>query len=61
LTDNVRRLAELVEICRENANRGGERFNIFAILGLQRDENRTHSRYLAELRGYQAPSWNREQ
>lgn len=49
LTDNFRRLAELVETCRENANRGGERFNIFAILGLQRDENRTHSRYLAEL------------
>lgn len=48
-TDRFRRLAELVETCRENANRHGERFNIFAILGLQRDENRTHSRYLAEL------------
>ncbi|KKM24724.1 hypothetical protein LCGC14_1602240 [marine sediment metagenome] len=49
LTDSFRCLAELVEACRENANRGGERFNIFAILGLQRDENRTHSRYLVEL------------
>ena len=48
-TDRFRRVAELVETCRENANRHGERFNIFAILGLQRDENRTHSRYLAEL------------
>ncbi len=48
-TDRFRRLAELVETCRENANRHGERFNIFAILGLQRDENRTHSRYLSEL------------
>lgn len=49
LTDGFQRLTELVETCKENANRGGERFNIFAILGLQRDENRTHSRYLAEL------------
>ncbi len=48
-TDRFRLLAELVETCRENANIHGERFNIFAILGLQRDENRTHSRYLAEL------------
>nr|WP_295712136.1 PD-(D/E)XK nuclease family protein [uncultured Halomonas sp.] len=49
LTDSFRGLADLVEACKENANRGGEHFNIFAILGIQRDENRTHSRYLAEL------------
>ncbi|EBA00668.1 PD-(D/E)XK nuclease family protein [Marinobacter sp. ELB17] len=49
LTPGFHRLAELVDTCMENANRHGERFNIFSILGLQRDETRTHSRYLAEL------------
>lgn len=49
LTNSFRGLIELVKTCREHANRDGERFNIFAILGLQRDESRTHSRYLAEL------------
>jgi len=48
-TDRFRRLTDLVETCKENANRHGERFNIFSILGVQHDENRTHSRYLAEL------------
>ncbi|AOY87703.1 hypothetical protein BKP64_05690 [Marinobacter salinus] len=48
-TDRFRRLADLVETSKESANRHGERFNIFSILGVQRDENRTHSRYLAEL------------
>ena len=49
LTDRFRRLADLVETSKESANRHGERFNIFSILGVQRDENQTHSRYLAEL------------
>lgn len=49
LTDRFRRLTDLVETSKESANRHGERFNIFSILGVQRDENRTHSRYLAEL------------
>lgn len=44
-----RRLAERVDTSKEGANRHGERFNIFSILGVQRDETRTHSRYLAEL------------
>lgn len=48
-TDRFRHLANLVETSKESANRHGERFNIFSILGVQRDENRTHSRYLAEL------------
>lgn len=48
-TGRFRHLAELVETCKENANRHGERFNIISILGLQRDETRTHSRFLAEL------------
>lgn len=48
-TDRFRRLNDLVETSKESANRHGERFNIFSILGVQRDENRTHSRYLAEL------------
>ena len=48
-THRFNRLAELVGTCMENANRHGERFNIFSILGLQRDETRTHSRYLTEL------------
>ena len=47
--DRFDRLADLVENATENANRHGERFNIFSILGVQRDENRTHSRYLSEL------------
>jgi hypothetical protein len=49
LTDRFRRLVDLVETSKESSNRHGERFNIFSILGVQRDENRTHSRYLAEL------------
>lgn len=43
------RLSRRVETSREQANRQGERFNIFSILGMQRDETRTHSRFLAEL------------
>ena len=43
------RLSIHVETSREQANRQGERFNIFSILGMQRDETRTHSRFLAEL------------
>ncbi|MBV0931732.1 PDDEXK-like family protein [Marinobacterium weihaiense] len=43
------RLSGRVEQCRTEANRQGEQFNIFAILGVQRDEARTHSRFLAEL------------
>lgn len=43
------RLADLVDECKTNANRHGERFNLFSILGVQRDEARTHSRFLAEL------------
>jgi hypothetical protein len=27
----------------------GEKFNVFSILGLERNENRTHSAFLAEL------------
>lgn len=42
-------LNELVDRCKETANRHGERFNIFSILGVQREEARTHSRFLAEL------------
>jgi len=49
LTDRFRSLTDLVESSKESANQHGERFNIFSILGVQRDENRTHSRYLAEL------------
>lgn len=48
-TERFCRLSDLVEISKESANLHGERFNIFSILGVQRDENRTHSRYLAEL------------
>lgn len=49
VTDRLRPLADLVETSKNSANRYGERFNIFSILGVQREENRTHSRYLAEL------------
>lgn len=49
LTARFRRLADVVESCKENANRHGERFNIFSILRVEHEENRTHSRYLAEL------------
>ena len=48
-THSFHRLAEIVDDSKESANRLGERFNIFSILGVHRDENRTHSRYLAEL------------
>ncbi len=48
-TIRFHRLNALVETCKENANRHGERFNIFSILSMQRDETRTHSRFLAEL------------
>lgn len=48
-TQRFHALTEIVETSKENANRHGERFNIFSILGVQRDETRTHSRYLAEL------------
>lgn len=48
-TDRFRRLTELLETCKENANCRGERFNLFSILGVQRNETRSHSRYLAEL------------
>lgn len=48
-TCDLRRLAALVDECKTNANRHGERFNLFSILGVQRDEARTHSRFLAEL------------
>lgn len=48
-TYGLRRLANLVDDCKVNANRRGERFNLFSILGVQRDEARTHSRFLAEL------------
>ncbi|WP_051246096.1 PD-(D/E)XK nuclease family protein [Thioalkalivibrio sp. ALE19] len=42
-------LVEAVSQAREKANRHGERFNIFTILGVQRNEEQTHSRFLHEL------------
>lgn len=48
-TYGLRHLTNLVDDCKANANRQGERFNLFSILGVQRDEARTHSRFLSEL------------
>lgn len=42
-------LLELVSDAREKANRHGERFNIFSILRVHRNEAETHSRFLHEL------------
>ncbi|WP_304525719.1 PD-(D/E)XK nuclease family protein [Halomonas sp. I5-271120] len=42
-------LMEMVGQARERANQRGERFNIFSILKVHRDEAETHSRFLHEL------------
>ncbi|MEQ4538996.1 MAG: PD-(D/E)XK nuclease family protein [Billgrantia sp.] len=42
-------LMEVVSNAREKANRHGERFNIFSILRVHRNEAETHSRFLHEL------------
>ncbi|WP_111413470.1 PD-(D/E)XK nuclease family protein [Billgrantia lactosivorans] len=42
-------LMEVVSNAREKANRHGERFNIFSILRVHRNEADTHSRFLHEL------------
>lgn len=42
-------LMEVVSDAREKANRHGERFNIFSILRVHRNEAETHSRFLHEL------------
>ena len=46
MTDN---LMEVVSQAREKANKHGERFNIFSILRVHRNEAETHSRFLHEL------------
>ena len=43
------RLKDLVDQCEKMANQHGERFNIFSLLGVGRDETSTHSNFLAEL------------
>ena len=42
-------LQDIVREAREKANQHGERFNIFSILRMQRNEGETHSRFLHEL------------
>ncbi|MCG5549274.1 PD-(D/E)XK nuclease family protein [Halorhodospira halochloris] len=42
-------LVEVVRQAREKANQHGDRFNIFSILRMQRNEVETHSRFLYEL------------
>ncbi|MDT8880912.1 PD-(D/E)XK nuclease family protein [Halomonas saccharevitans] len=42
-------LMDVVGQARERANQKGERFNIFSILKVHRDEAETHSRFLHEL------------
>lgn len=42
-------LLSTVDRAREKANQHGERFNIFSILRMNRDESKTHSRFLYEL------------
>lgn len=43
------RLKDRVDQCEKLANQHGERFNIFSLLGVDRDETSTHSNFLAEL------------
>lgn len=47
--DEVRLILKKTEVEKKEADRRGENFNIFNVLGLTSDETRTHSAFIAEL------------
>lgn len=49
LLDEVRLILKKAEVKKKEADRRGESFNIFNVLGLTSDETRTHSAFIAEL------------
>lgn len=49
LLDEVRLIRRKADVERREADRRGENFNIFNILGVTSDETRTHSAFIAEL------------
>ena len=49
LLDEVRLILKKAEVEKKEADRCGENFNIFNVLGLTSDETRTHSAFIAEL------------
>lgn len=49
LLDEVRLILKKAEVEKKEADRRGENFNIFNVLGLTSDETRTHSAFIAEL------------
>lgn len=49
LLDEVRLILKKTEVEKKEADRRGENFNIFNVLGLTSDETRTHSAFIAEL------------
>lgn len=49
LLDEVRLIRKKAEVEKEEADRRGENFNIFNVLGVTSDETRTHSAFIAEL------------
>ncbi|HJC17111.1 MAG TPA: PD-(D/E)XK nuclease family protein [Candidatus Alistipes stercorigallinarum] len=49
LLDEVRLIREKAEVEKKEADRRGENFNIFNVLGVTSDETRTHSAFIAEL------------
>ena len=49
LLDEVRLILKKAEVKKKEADRRGENFNIFNVLGLTSDETRTHSAFIAEL------------
>ena len=49
LLDEVRLILKKAEVEKKEADRRGESFNIFNVLGVTSDETRTHSAFIAEL------------
>lgn len=49
LLDEVRLILKKAEVKQKEADRRGENFNIFNVLGVTSDETRTHSAFIAEL------------
>ena len=49
LLDEVRLILKKAEVKKKEADRRGESFNIFNVLGVTSDETRTHSAFIAEL------------
>lgn len=49
LLDEVRLIRKKAEVEKREADRRGENFNIFNVLGVTSDETRTHSAFIAEL------------